>query len=283
MFIKPNPFDGGSLLVETWIPRIARQHICFIEEPTPKIEEPEPEPKVEPKVEPTAEELAALEEAKKLETKPEPVKPATVPAWQVAAMQKRIDKLTAQLKAKEPATPDPNNPASQVPADEVEARAEVLATAKAQQAEFDRACTETVEAGRKEFPDFNDKVQDLLQVRDISDPASVQAYNTLIAAAIETGDGAKIIHKLGGDLEEAARIMGLTPVKMGVALAKLASVAVKIEPDVSTAPKPITPLNGGKKASFEQIEPDDPERAGKLDMSTWMERREKQVAERGLR
>lgn len=190
---------------------------------------------------------------------------------------KRIAQLTARLRAAEASKPA-NDPAASGGDGDFESRVQAEASKRAAQAEFNRQCNEVAKSGRELFPDFDTRVQALQRLTDSNDPQSLAQYNTFIAAAIETGEAPKLLHELGANLNEASRIMGLSPVKMGVELAKLASGKGTA---VSNAPKPIVPL-GGRGQNHEKIEPDDPVNGAKLDKKTWFERREAQVAQRAV-
>ena len=85
-----------------------------------------------------------------------------------------------------------------------------------------------------------------------------------------------IIHALGSDLNEAARILALDPVRMGVEVAKLAMRA-DAGPGVSAAARPITPV-GARGAAHTAISADDPDKADRLSTAEWMKRREAAVA-----
>jgi hypothetical protein len=188
------------------------------------------------------------------------------------AARARVEELEAKLAAVKP--PAPAAVAEAV----INERAEALARERAAELAFLERCNATAAAGRSAFgeAEFNSRVTALTQVVDKADQSQVAAYNLLLDAAIETGKGPQIIHQLGGNLDEAARLMTLPPVKLGMELAKLANAAVR---DVTAAPKPLTPI-GQRGASNERIDPRDPERADKLSTAEWMARREAQEKER---
>ena len=144
--------------------------------------------------------------------------------------------------------------------------------------DFNRRCDEIALAGRQTFGEavFNGQIANLQKIIDQDDPVSVQNYNSLLMAAIETGEGVKLLHQLGSDLDEAQRIMGLPPTRMAVELTKKAMGPAS---EVSGAPRPLVPV-GGRGASHEAISPDDPDRADHLGTTEWMRRREAQLAER---
>lgn len=170
-----------------------------------------------------------------------------------------------------PPNPDPNAPTlTQADVDRLALeRAQQISAANA----FNAQCNEVAKAGKAAYPDFDARLSELQRVVDPNDMASRQMYNMFLSAAIETGRGADIIYELGGDLNEATRIMSLSPVKLGMELAKLSS---RDPNNITSAPKPITTL-GGRNASHSGIRPDDPDRADTLSTKEWMARREKQI------
>jgi hypothetical protein len=202
---------------------------------------------------------------------------------------KRIAKLTAQLRdlqsktghtavAGAPAAPPPAAVVAMPGTKEfdalVEERAEVKATAKAATIAFNEACNQTAAKGRESFSDFDSRVQALQQLVNPADVGEAQAYNNFLFAAMETGDGARVLHALGGNLDEAERILALPPVKMGIELAKL---ALGKGPDqaISNAPKPITPV-GTTRSSNARIDPTDTDNSDRLSTAEWMKRRNEQ-------
>jgi hypothetical protein len=244
----------------------------------PKVEPkaPEPEAKVEPKVEP------------KTEPKVEPKAPAAAgdpPAdlpkkdWK----DSRIAELTAKLNQERAKKVEPPKGAAESEADfnaRVEARAQQLVQEKTVLGDWDRRCNEVFAEGKSQFADFDSRVGEIKKTVDAKDPDEVQRYNTMIAAAMETGKAAELLHELGGDIGEARRLMALPPMKLAV---ELAQRAAKIEalPEPSGAPKPITPIGSGG-VHYEGIAPDDANRGTKLPIAQWMALREKQARERGL-
>lgn len=196
----------------------------------------------------------------------------------------KIRRLTAQLHelrdkplAETPEVPlaPVADPAVRLQEAEIERRARVLASQQNAIDTFNRMCREAATAGRVAFPDFDTRVTALREAfaGGEEDVQQQIIYNQFVAAALETGSAPALLHRLGGDLDEAARIMALSPIKMAVELTRLAGKA----PDTSTtrAPKPITPV-GSKGAAHTAIAPDDPERADNLPTAEWMKRRNEQ-------
>jgi hypothetical protein len=232
---------------------------------------------------PSAEELAATEAAKA-----EAAKAATVvpPKRDYAAerTQQRIDKLTAQLaesgreiaKLKGTQTTDAAAIQAQI-TEQAGKLAQVEAAKIATWKTFTDGLNDAIDAGKKEFgaEKFDKSVEALRPLLDKNDPEAEGRYLSMLQAALDTGAASKLILILGEDPNEAARIMSLTPTKMGVELGKL---AFRDADGVSGAPKPITPVSGVGRTHV-AIAAEDPERSDSIDMRVWMERRGQHVAE----
>jgi hypothetical protein len=153
------------------------------------------------------------------------------------------------------------------------------AQALADQQEFNRRCNEVAEVGRRTYTDFDAQVGRLVGMVDPNDPQGVATYNEFLNAALETGEASKLIHALGGDLDEASRIFSLPPRRMAVELTRMAARPVQ---ELSAAPRPINPASTNAQAQRTSTSPDDP---GSDNMSTaeWMRRRNEQIETRGRR
>lgn len=103
---------------------------------------------------------------------------------------------------------------------------------------FNDTCNKVYAAGKAEFPDFDNAVANLHMVGVNRD---------FMELATTSDAGAKLIHHLGGDLDEAARIAALPPVQMARELTRLEyKLAQAPAPKpVSKAPAPITPVGSG--------------------------------------
>ena len=225
------------------------------------------ETKVEPVVEVKAEPETKVEGEKKVEPKVEAKPEPVVEDWR----DKRIAQLTAKLREEQAKPKTEAKPDGTVERD-LDAEVETRATQRAAMDKFNQDCSDAATKGKAEFPDFQAKVTELTRLVDKADPASVGAYNEFLIAALATGEAPKIIHALGGDLNEASRILNLPPIKRAVELTRLAA---KSPEPISDLPKPITTV-GGRGAPHTAIEPDDPDRADALPIGTWMARREAQ-------
>ncbi len=226
-----------------------------------------------------------------------PPSPPQQPDWR----DKRIGQLTAQKKELEErirqgvsagAPAGAAAPPVPVPVSDnavIEARANELAA----QREFLRQCDELQRDGRATFgqADFDSRTNGLRQLIDPNNPAEAGAWNSLLVAARETGEGPRLLFELGANLNEAQRLLGLPPVRMAVELTKLAAKQAaagdppaggSLAADGTPLPRPLRPI-GGRGPSHQAISPDDPERSQNLDIATWMSRRQAQVKERGIR
>lgn len=239
------------------------------DEQDPPVEQPQ-EPQTPPQESPVPEPSPPPQEP--------PKEPTSPPAQQQTDWRdRRIAQLTRQLHELRGRQQEPQPGQQPQPSqDEISRQIEERATAIAAANEFTRRCNEAAEAGRQVFPDFDQRVAQLKKTVDANDGQQVQAYNTFLSAALETGQAPQIIHQLAGDLNEAGRILSLSPVKMAVELAKM---ALKPAPQQSQAPRPINPV-GTAPSNRSPILPDDPDRADGLSIDDWMRRRDEQVRER---
>ena len=87
-----------------------------------------------------------------------------------------------------------------------------------------------------------------------------------------TGSPVDVIHHLGSDLEEAARISALPPVRMGVELAKIAQQTAQApaKRPISGAPAPIEPVSGRPDPTVNFVK-----LAESNDMNAWVAERKK--------
>lgn len=152
-----------------------------------------------------------------------------------------------------------------------------MVSARVAQLEFDRRCAAAAEEGKKAFGEdaFQRSVQGLMNLVDRNDNQQVDRYNTFLLAALETGEAPKLVHSLGSDPDEAARIMALPATRMAVELTRLAA---KEPQKISRAPRPINPVASTSRMNTSPILPDDPDRGDQLSTREWMRRREEQIA-----
>lgn len=105
---------------------------------------------------------------------------------------------------------------------------------------FTETCNRTYDAGKAEFPDFD---------RAVANLQMVGASREFLELATTSDAGHKLLHHLGTDMDEAARIMSLPPIQMARELTKLEfKLGQPATKPVSKAPAPIKPLGSGKAA-----------------------------------
>ena len=116
---------------------------------------------------------------------------------------------------------------------------------------FNESCNKVYAEGAKEFKDFDQAVANLHMVG---------ANRDFLELAATSDAGAKLLHHLGSDLDEAARILSLSPVQMARELTKLEiKLAQPVAKPVSKAPAPISPIAGGGVTSKDPVEMSDAE------------------------
>lgn len=225
----------------------------------------EAEPEVEEEVEEEEDPLKDAHDGDGLASEP-PAKPNNLPK----GVQKKIDKLTARNKAKDDqiaqltAALGRNTPAGEVaraPAavaengkpnpddyETVGEYVEALTDFKAEQAiakvakrdegkKVADAWNAQLEAGRKEFEDFDEAIDSDLPLT----PAMQEAI-------IQSNVGYKVAYHLANNPDETKRIAALSPARQAAEIGKIeASLDVRGKPAtvvrrVSTAPEPISPL-----------------------------------------
>lgn len=142
-----------------------------------------------------------------------------------------------------------------------------LAAQRMMEAQFTETCNKIAAAGKSDYTDFDVSIKALQGVEGLTPE--------MIIAANETDNPQAVIYVLGKDLDEAMRIKNLPPLKQAVAIAKIAEAAVKTPRSrrVSGAPEPITPISGSAKGDVD-LEDD------KADISDWINKRNRQIAEK---
>lgn len=229
------------------------------------------------------EEAPAVEETVVEEQPQQPPPQEPAPDWrmrEITRLREQNRRLREQVAAapqqpappQNPATPQANEEFQRLVREEAARQAQVLS----QQNEFARQCNEAAEAGRRSYSDFDQRVNALKGLIDFNDQQQSVAYNSFLTAVIETGDAPRLIHELGGNPNEAARVLALPPVKMAVELAKMATPSDNGQQQSNT-PRPITPVTRGN-SNRNPIDPADPERSDQLSTAEWMRRRQEQDA-----
>jgi hypothetical protein len=214
---------------------------------------------------------------------PSPPEPSPQPSgqWPKSAVD-RVAKLTARLRQYEASGKterpiDPNTGQQFTPA-QIDAMVMERANLVASQTSFNNRCNDAASRGASKFPDWQSKLTGLTQLVDQTDARSIQQYNLFLEAALESGNAEDVIYRLGSDLNEASRVLAMSPVKMAIEVGKMGE---EKSPSPSKAPKPIRPV--GSTSPVTVTKPDDPERGHEMSMSDWMNARNKQATERRIR
>lgn len=237
---------------------------------TPTPPEPTPEP---PANDPPASTAAAPEGETAPESEDPPSNP--MPEWMKARLAKmtaarheaerRAAEAEAKLAALGKAPEGDPKPSAEVDVDKLaEAKAAELVAAR----EFNNACNAIAAKGKAEFKDFDASLKNFDILGGLQ-PSTVQL-------AMEADNPHEVLYALSKDLEKAAEILSLPPLKQVKEILKFeAGLAKKGKPtaQVSSAPAPIEPkLGGGSRASTEVNLYDD-----NTDTKAWIEARNKQV------
>ena len=231
---------------------------------------------------------------------------AAAPDWRerrIAALSARLKETTAEnerLRAQSQSNGAPGAPAAPVVAPAPAATPGSVEWTRAVQTEAQRVaeiarwnseCNNVAVTGRAAFGEaqFNGAVASLMQLVDAQDPQSLLAYNGFLTAAMASGNAPQIIMEMAQDLNQAARMMALSPVQQvaeytrRVMQAQGAAAGGENTGGAAGAtgvlPGPITPI-GGRGAQHTVIDPADPARASNLSSADWHARRRIQAEER---
>lgn len=161
---------------------------------------------------------------------------------------------------------------------QIQEKAEAVAKDLLAQREWDTACNNLYEKGKSTFKagdgtlGWDDALAKFKQAGGLPSP--------VIAAALDTDDPSGVIYELAQDLNEAAKIFGLSPTKMAIRLDRMAQdiarrqveAAEKAKPKVSKAPAPVEPESGSEAGEDFSGDPE------KWPSDKWHAWREKQVA-----
>ena len=179
--------------------------------------------------------------------------------------KRRADELEARVREMEAAQTAGRHATDDA---EIDRLARERATQIAAEQRFNDACNRVYESGKTEFQDFDQKLATLTQ--------NLGNLNiTTLSALVEVDNPHKVLYHLGTDLNEAARILSLPPLKQAMELAKIGNnMSNTPTKPASKAPAPITPKVGVGGGAQPDIYSD------KLSTSEWMELRNKQLKEK---
>lgn len=118
---------------------------------------------------------------------------------------------------------------------------------------FNSDCDKIAAEGKKEFADFDNAIGILNQVGLIDAPDKPQTFLQVVTT-LENPH--KVMHYLGGNPDEAARLRALDQVGLARELTKLEfKINQPKSVSVSNAPPPIKPINGVAKGEIDVLNP----------------------------
>jgi hypothetical protein len=160
------------------------------------------------------------------------------------ALQRDLDHALALAKAG--GTDAPQAPAATAPVNEDE-RINQRAAQLVEEQSFNKRSNDVYAAGIAEHPDFDESLKNLGMLG-----ASPEFFKSIV----DLEDAHKVLHALGSNPDEAARILALPPLKQGRELERLASkpAPAKGKKPVSNAPEPISSRVGGSGSRAVDLE-----------------------------
>lgn len=159
-------------------------------------------------------------------------------------MHGELEQYRARIAALEARQPAQDSEAKPDLEEVIEREAMTRAEQIAERREFDAKCNKVAESGKKEFKDFSDALDTLIE--EAGPLVTSKGSTPLGDAVLDSEDPAKLIYYLGKHPEIAAELDGLTTARMGRKLA-LIEQEMSAKPKTSGAPKPLEPVNGAAK------------------------------------
>lgn len=228
---------------------------------------------------------AGAEEQPPETPKPQPKKPLS---WEMKRIHEETNKrreaeqrardLEAEL-ARARGNPPSDPPADGTPPsiDEIRRQErEAIRREESVNAEIARrnaACNATFEKGVADIPDFDDARISLVSAFG----HEINTKPEFLDAITELDNGHQVFAELGRNPAEAERILGLSPVKMALEIARmgerLAKPATPAPKQISKVPPPVSPVGGQPKTTVALDDPD-------ADQSTWSADFHKMMAEK---
>lgn len=181
-------------------------------------------------------------------------------------LRKELDALKAKLEALE------TEGKPTLTEEDVETRAEKIAAQKQAQKEFDAACNRLADEAIKIDKNFNSKVQELAE-----EVAPIPGH--LIGMLDDIERGGAVLNYLCDNPEEYEELLGLSLVKQANRLYKISEKVKPTKPrkEISKVPEVKEPVKPSNNSDVVVL-------SDKDDMATWIEKRNKQIAQkRGMR
>lgn len=145
---------------------------------------------------------------------------------------------------------------------ELEKRADILAQQKAQQMVFGQACDNLASMADKEKPGIDARIKKLAENVD-------PLPRSIIDSLFEVDNGHSVLNALTEDLDLAAKVYAMTPVKQAIEIGRISDKlkAAKAK-KISNAPAPVNGLGGSAKTVATSLPREED------DMDTWFKKRE---------
>ena len=163
------------------------------------------------------------------------------------------------------------------------AEIEQLVSQEASRRDFTRQCNEAFSSGKAAHADFEKVIGDLNALSPVFDPRLQRPVmpQSLVEAALATGNAHEVLYALGKDNSLADRVLSMTPMQQAAELTRLSLKLVVDEgesegaagaaPAVSKAPAPVKPKVTGSGSSAPVWDPADTER---FSTQEWIAKRE---------
>lgn len=135
---------------------------------------------------------------------------------------------------------------------------------------FNQTCSNIASQGKSQYPDWGVRMNEYSRLDGLTPP--------FVEAAIATGKAPEVLYAMAADLNEASRIMALSPIQMAAEMVKYADKLPNGK-EISRAGaeggavRSQTRTGGAAEASRDPLDPERP-------MADWMQAREKAVATR---
>lgn len=168
-------------------------------------------------------------------------------------LQRDLENAMALVKAGKPEGEESQPPARRNEPVNDDQRIQTAAAQLVETQRFNDRSNDVYLAGKAEHPDFDESLKNLGMLG-----ASPEFFKSIV----DLDDAHKVLHALGSNPEEAARILALSPLKQGRELERLASkpAPAKTKKPVSNAPDPISSRvsgSGSKAVDLDNASIDD--------------------------
>jgi len=196
----------------------------------------------------------------------------------IAEFRKLSEASPAQGTGETPAAPARTPARAPTPAE-----IERLVAEEAARRDFTRQCNEAFQSGKEAHADFEKVIADLNALSPVFDPRLQRPVmpQSLVEAALATGNAHEVLYALGKDNGLADRVLAMPPMQQAAELTRLSMklagtgeetpAAREQTPSVSRAPAPVKPKVTGSGTTAPVWDPSDTER---FSTQEWIAKRE---------